>query len=63
MKEHYNWKMLSSDLPVEISLFLKYINDLQPDSDIDYEMLQEIFYQEVMRKKPSENNNFLEWTQ
>ncbi len=33
-KENYGWKMLSKGLPVEISLYLKYLNDLGQESPI-----------------------------
>ncbi|CAI2382565.1 unnamed protein product [Moneuplotes crassus] len=48
-KENYGWKMLSKGLPVEVSLFLKYLNDLDEKSSISYEICKECFYSDVLQ--------------
>lgn len=38
IKTHYSWKMLSYGLPVEVSLFLRYIESLEEDSHPAYDV-------------------------
>jgi hypothetical protein len=61
MKIHYNWKMLSYGLPVEVSLFLKYVDSLKPEAPVAYDICFKMFKDELLISSCDIENFVYDW--